>query len=97
MGGKPSTGTPADQRLRRNRRSASVRAKHMFKTLPRGTKVTWHYRSAIGHGTIDSVAKMGTSHATTLYNIREHDHHISSTGSREKPVVQHYGSALTRA
>ncbi|MBK6323186.1 MAG: hypothetical protein IPF38_13715 [Burkholderiales bacterium] len=23
-----------------------------FKTIPKGTSVTWHYRSAIGHGTV---------------------------------------------
>jgi 2'-5' RNA ligase len=61
-----------------------------FTPYKRGTKVSWHYRSAIGHGTIESVAKLGTSNARTLYNIREHDHHPG-----EPDIVQHYGSALT--
>lgn len=60
-------------------------------TLPSGTKVTWHYRSAIGHGTVQSIAKQGSSHASTLYNVRQHDHHKG-----EPAVVQHYGAALTK-
>lgn len=67
-----------------------------FETIPNGTEVTWHYRGAIGHGTIAGVHKMGTTAANTEYSINEHDHHVSSTGSREKSTVQHYGSALTR-
>lgn len=62
------------------------------KTLPRGTKVTWHYRGAIGHGTVVSVAKKGTTAANTKYNIREKDHHPG-----EKAILQHYGRALKRA
>ena len=27
-----------------------------FKTIPKGTSVTWHYRSAIGHGTVVELA-----------------------------------------
>ncbi len=26
-----------------------------FKTIPAGTAVSWHYRSAIGHGTVTGV------------------------------------------
>ena len=26
-----------------------------FETIPAGTDVTWHYRSAIGHGTVIGV------------------------------------------
>lgn len=74
---------------------ALVKGRHKFKTLAAGTEVTWHYRGAIGHGTIEGVHKLGTSSANTLYSIREHDHHVSKTGSHEKPVVFHYGSALT--
>lgn len=59
---------------------------------PRGTKVTWHYRSAIGHGTIEGVHKKGSTHATTEYSIRETDHHPG-----EPAVVYHYGSALHKA
>lgn len=60
-------------------------------TLSRGTPVEWHYRSAIGHGTIAGVDKLGTSHATTRYKIREHDHHPG-----EPAYVYHYGRALRR-
>ena len=28
-----------------------------FETIPVGTNVTWHYRSAIGHGTVIGVHK----------------------------------------
>lgn len=63
-----------------------------FKTIPRGTKVTWHYRSAIGHGTIIGVNKLGTNAGNTLYNIREHDHHPG-----EKSILHHYGRALKRS
>lgn len=66
------------------------RAKKFAKPLPKGTKVTWHYRSAIGHGTIESVAKPAKKKSKILYNIREHDHHKG-----EPSIVKHYGSALT--
>lgn len=61
-----------------------------FKPLKNGTKVTWHYRSAIGHGTIEGVYKMGTNAENTEYNIKQHDHHAG-----EPAVVHHYGRALT--
>lgn len=64
-------------------------------TLSVGTRVSWHYRSAIGHGTIVGIHKAGTTHATTEYSIREVDHHVSQSGSKEKAVVFHFGSALT--
>lgn len=67
-----------------------------FKTIPAGTHVTWSYRGAVGHGTVTGVHKLGTSEATTEYSIDEHDHHVSESGSKEKPTVYHYGSALTR-
>ena len=66
------------------------RAKKFAKPLPKGTKVTWHYRSAIGHGTIVSVAKPAMKKSKILYNIRQHDHHKG-----EPSIVKHYGSALT--
>lgn len=59
--------------------------------IPNGTHVTWHYRSAIGHGTITGVHKMGTTSANTEYSIHEIDHHPG-----ESPTVYHYGSALRR-
>ena len=67
------------------------------RTLPVGTPVTWHYRSAIGHGRIASIAKRGTSSANTEYKIRESDHHVSATGKREPATVKHYGRALRRS
>lgn len=62
-----------------------------FETIPNGTEVTYHYRSAVGHGTVTGVHKLGTSSATTEYTIEEHDHHPG-----ESPTVHHFGSALTR-
>jgi len=41
------------------------------KTLPVGTRVTWHYRSATGHGSVAGIKKLGTTSATTEYRIRE--------------------------
>ena len=62
-----------------------------FATIPVGTAVTWHYRSAIGHGTIADIHKLGTSAANTMYSIQQHDHHPG-----EPAVLHHYGKALTR-
>src|SRR5665213_3673876 len=45
--------------------------KATFKTIPVDTKVTWHYRSAIGHGTVTGVHKMGTNADNTMYSVRE--------------------------
>lgn len=66
-------------------------AKGQSGTIPNGTRVSWHYRGAIGHGTIKGVSKRGTSAANTEYSIRESDHHPG-----EPAVVRHYGRALTR-
>lgn len=74
---------------RKNAASGSV--------IPNGTRVTWHYRSAIGDGTVVGVAKRGTSSATTAYRIRETDHHVSASGSKEPAIVTHYGRALSRS
>ncbi|MEO6986138.1 MAG: hypothetical protein ABI155_12415 [Paralcaligenes sp.] len=62
-----------------------------FETIPAGTAVTWHYRSAIGHGTVTGIHKQGTTAANTMYSIKEHDHHPG-----EPDVVYHSGKALTR-
>ncbi len=62
-----------------------------FKTIPAGTAVTWHYRSAIGHGTVTGVHKAGTTADNTMYSIKQHDHHPG-----EPAVVHHSGKALTR-
>jgi hypothetical protein len=62
-----------------------------FETIPDGSSVTWHYRSAIGHGTVTGVHKRGTTAANTMYSIRQHDHHPG-----EPAVVFHSGEALTR-
>jgi hypothetical protein len=61
-----------------------------FKPLKNGTHVTWHYRSAIGHGTIEGVYKMGTNPGNTEYNIKQSDYHEG-----EPAIVHHYGRALT--
>ena len=63
----------------------------MFKTIPVGTKVSWHYRSAIGHGTVTGVSKMGTNPDNTMYSVRETDHHPG-----EPAIVHHSGKALSR-
>jgi hypothetical protein len=66
--------------------------KRDFATLPAGTRVTWHYRSAIGHGTVVGVHKMGTNADNTMYDVRQHDHHPG-----EPEIVHHTGKALSRA
>ena len=60
-----------------------------FETIPTGTSVTWHYRSAIGHGTVTGVHKLGTTADNTMYSIAENDHHPG-----EPAVVFHSGKAL---
>ncbi len=69
----------------------ATKSKPSFKTIPTGTSVTWHYRSAIGHGTVAGVNKRGTTSANTMYSIRQHDHHPG-----EPTIVHHTGKALTR-
>lgn len=71
--------------------TAKKRAKKV-RTIPRGTPVTWHYRSAIGHGSIAGIKKRGKTSASTEYRIREKDHHKG-----EPKVVNHYGRALRRS
>jgi hypothetical protein len=65
--------------------------KKAFETIPVGTSVTWHYRSAIGHGTVIGVHKMGTTADNTMYSIRQHDHHPG-----EPDILHHSGKALSR-
>jgi hypothetical protein len=65
--------------------------KKTFKTIPVGTKVSWHYRSAIGHGTVTGVSEMGTNADNTMYSVRETDHHPG-----EPAIVHHSGKALSR-
>lgn len=67
-----------------------------FTPIPSGSRVSWKYRATRGHGTVVGVHKMGATAATTEYSLRETDHHVSATGSHEKPVVYHYGSDITR-
>ena len=69
----------------------SKKAEKEFDTIPAGTEVTWHYRSAIGHGTIKDIYKKGTNADNTEYSIKQHDHHPG-----EPEIVHHYGRALTR-
>ena len=73
------------QTSKRNRMNAT------FETIPVGTKVTWHYRSAIGHGTVKGVHEKGTNADNTMYSIAQHDHHPG-----EPAIVVHSGKALTR-
>ena len=69
-----------------------IKKKRSFKTIPVGTSVTWHYRSAIGHGTVVGVKKKGTTADNTMYNVRQHDHHPG-----EPAIVHHTGKALRKA
>jgi hypothetical protein len=69
-----------------------AKIKKTFTTLPAGTSVTWHYRSAIGHGTVVGIHKLGTTADTTMYDVRQHDHHPG-----EPAIVHHTGKALSRA
>ena len=61
-----------------------------FETIPPGTSVTWHYRSAIGHGTVKGIYKMGTTADNTMYSIEQHDHHRG-----EPAILHHSGKALS--
>jgi surface antigen len=65
--------------------------KTTFETIPAGTDVTWHYRSAIGHGTVIGVHKIGTTADNTMYSVRQHDHHPG-----EPDILHHSGKALSR-
>jgi hypothetical protein len=69
-----------------------AKIKKTFTTLPAGTSVTWHYRSAIGHGTVVGIHKLGTTADTTMYDVRQHDHHPG-----EPAIVHHTGKALSKA
>jgi hypothetical protein len=66
--------------------------KKTFRTIPVGTKVSWHYRSAIGHGTVTGVSEMGANADKTMYSVRQTDHHPG-----EPAIVHHSGKALIRA
>ena len=67
-----------------------AKEKSTSKTIPDGTSVTWHYRSAIGHGTVIGIHKMGTNADNTMYSIRETDHHPG-----EPEILHHTGKALS--
>ena len=69
---------------------AKTATKKTFTTIPAGTSVTWHYRSAIGHGTVIGVHKIGTTADNTMYSVRQHDHHPG-----EPAIVRHTGRALS--
>lgn len=66
-----------------------------FTPIPNGALVSWGYRGVRGNGVVTGVHKMGTTNATTEYSIRETDHHVSATGSKEPSIVYHYGSDVT--
>ncbi|HET7117119.1 MAG TPA: hypothetical protein VFI29_11540 [Hanamia sp.] len=67
-----------------------TKEKSKFKTIPNGTSVTWHYRSAIGHGTVIGIHKMGSNADNTMYSVRETDHHPG-----EPEILHHSGKALS--
>lgn len=58
----------------------------------RGDPVSWHYRSAIGHGYVKSVARQEDTCADTLFNVRQVDNHPG-----EPDTVQHTGNALSHS
>lgn len=64
--------------------------------LAKGTPVSWGYRKTRGYGYIESVVKLGSDQAHTEYAIRQVDHHVSDSGSREPATVNHYGSDIRR-
>ena len=55
-----------------------------------GKSVTHPYRSGIGHGTVVGIAKQGKTRATTMFKVRQHDHH---TG--EPPIRNWSGGKMT--
>ena len=61
-----------------------------FETIPVGTSVTWHYRSAIGHGTVKGIHKLATTADNTMYSVEQHDHHPG-----EPAILHHSGKALS--
>ena len=68
-----------------------AKEKKIFETIPVGTSVTWHYRSAIGHGTVTGVYKMGTNAANTMYSVKQTDHHVGEAAN-----LHHTGKALSK-
>lgn len=57
-----------------------------------GTKVKWHYRTAIGTGRIAGYKTKGATHAATEYKLQEFDHHPG-----EPEFVYHWGTNVFRA
>lgn len=68
--------------------------KPKFHTWATGTHVSWGYRGTRGHGVIVGVHVLGKDNATTEYAIRELDHHVSASGSKEPTIVYHYGADM---
>lgn len=66
-----------------------TRRNKTFKTIPVGTKVTWHYRSAIGHGKVIGIYKLGTTADKTMYKVKQTDYHPG-----EPAILHHSGKAL---
>lgn len=84
--------TEANKPLGRNPGAQDMgKTEKSFETIPAGTAVTWHYRSAIGHGTVIGVHRMGTTADNTMYSVRQHDHHPG-----EPDILHHSGKALSR-
>lgn len=66
-----------------------TRKQQAFKTIPVGTKVRWHYRSAIGHGKVIGIYKLGATADKTMYKVRQTDYHPG-----EPAILHHSGKAL---
>lgn len=58
----------------------------------KGDPVSWHYRSAIGHGYVRGVSRQENTCAATLYSINQVDHHPG-----EPAIVYHTGDALSHS
>lgn len=71
-------------------------AKRPSWVLPKGTPVSWAYRATRGFGFVVSVVKLGSDEAHTEYSIRQVDHHVSDSGSKEPAEVRHFGSDIRR-
>jgi len=83
-------GKQSPDRIITNERIEMAKTEKTFETIPVGTNVTWHYRSAIGHGTVIGVHEIGTTADNTMYNVRQHDHHPG-----EPAILHHSGKALS--
>lgn len=68
--------------------------KPKFHTWPNSTPVAWVYRDTDGYGYTRGVHVLGPTNDKTEYAIEQVDHHVSTTGRKESPIVYHYGSDM---